>query len=347
MKIALIRRRYSPTGGAERYLERLAAHLVMRGHEVALWTEGWEGQGSSIKDVNVVQSSDPEGFAKQIQRQDLRSRYQLVFSLERIEGCDLYRAGDGIHAEWMQLRARYSPIRGRIANWLKLKNNTMCALERRMFSPEATGSIIANSHHVAGEIAKRFAYPADRIHVVYNGIPYDHFANGGDRARGRKHMGWSDNEYIIALVGKGRERKGTSYAERAVARCGVKNARLAIVDSAPASLMPHIYAAADIFLLPTLYDPFSNATLEALAAGLPVITTCHNGVSEVMSHGRDGFVLPAADAVPAMSDLIRRLADADLRAALRAPAQQLASRFTIERNVDETLRVCMAVARSP
>ncbi|HSI83520.1 MAG: glycosyltransferase family 4 protein [Candidatus Methylacidiphilales bacterium] len=345
MKIALIRRRYSPTGGAERYLERLAAHLVLRGHSASLWCEGWEGQGSTIKDVNVVQSTDPESFAQQIKRHDLRSKYDLVFSLERLEGCDLYRAGDGVHAEWMQLRAQYSPIRGRIANWLKVKNTTMCELERRLFSAENTGSIIANSHHVAGQITQRFGYPAERIHVVYNGIPYDVFAKGGDRDRGRKRMGWKDDAYIIALVGKGRERKGTCYAEKAVWRCGVKNAQLAVIDSAPASTMPDIYAAADVFLLPTIYDPFSNATLEALAAGLPVITTKHNGVSEVMTEGENGYILTAADAVPQMSELLRHLADPAAREALRVPAQTLASRFTIENNVDETLKVCMKVAR--
>jgi UDP-glucose:(heptosyl)LPS alpha-1,3-glucosyltransferase len=109
--------------------------------------------------------------------------------------------------------------------------------------------------------------------------------------------------------------------------------------------MPDIYAAADVFLLPTLYDPFSNATLEALATGLPVITTVHNGVSEVITDGENGFILPAADAVPQMSELLKRLADPAVRAALRTPAQELASRFTIEQNVDATLKVCMQTAR--
>ena len=71
-------------------------------------------------------------------------------------------------------------------------------------------------------------------------------------------------------------------------KCGIQNS---IIFLDAQSEVEKLYAAADIFALPTIYDPFSNATLEAMASGLPVITTRNNGVAELMQDGEEGFVL--------------------------------------------------------
>ncbi len=51
------------------------------------------------------------------------------------------------------------------------------------------------------------------------------------------------------------------------------------------------YQAADVMVLPSFFDPFSNACLEALACGCPVITTEGNGIAEIIRHGKTGFVM--------------------------------------------------------
>jgi len=56
-----------------------------------------------------------------------------------------------------------------------------------------------------------------------------------------------------------------------------------------------LYGMADVFVLPTIYDPFSNATIEAMAAGLPVITTQYNGASEIIEEGEHGFIVDPLD----------------------------------------------------
>src|SRR5213076_2388316 len=81
--------------------------------------------------------------------------------------------------------------------------------------------------------------------------------------------------------------------------------------------MPRLYRAADIFLLPTIYDPFSNACLEAFAAGLPVITTQANGFSEIIEPGRHGSVIDDPRNVAAISDALQFWADPALRAQTR------------------------------
>lgn len=343
MRIALIRRRFSPTGGAERYLERLAGALLERGHAVTLVCESWEASDSCLKDVRTVSSSEPVGFARAVSSLHLENQFDVVFSLERVPGCDVYRAGDGVHADWLAQRARYGGAWGKFQNWIKRKNRALCAVEAEVFDPRRTRHIITNSRMVKESIRHRFKFPGDHITVVYNGIPVEKFA-AGDRARGRAALGVGSGEYLVLLVGAGRERKGVKYAQAAVGN--VKGARLVVVDSPPSAPMPDIYAAGDVFLLPTLYDPFANVTLEALAAGLPVLTTRHNGASEIIRSGVDGIVFERADDVSEMARTLTRLRDVSERERFCAPAQALASQFGLDRNVDETLGCLMTLRRA-
>jgi UDP-glucose:(heptosyl)LPS alpha-1,3-glucosyltransferase len=103
--------------------------------------------------------------------------------------------------------------------------------------------------------------------------------------------------------------------------------------------MPSLYLAADIFLLPTLYDPFSNACLEALAAGRPVVTTRANGFSEIIEDGRHGTVVERADDVGAISSALEFWSDPARRAQAQIDNLALATQFDISRNVNETLSV--------
>ncbi|MGC1479579.1 MAG: glycosyltransferase family 4 protein, partial [Chthoniobacterales bacterium] len=106
----------------------------------------------------------------------------------------------------------------------------------------------------------------------------------------------------------------------------------------PVRQVADVLAAGDVFVLPTLYDPSSNACLEALAAGLPVITTNANGAGEILKENVHGSTVRVGDpdglyrALFYWSDFGRR---ADAREACRA----LAAEFPVARNVSETLAV--------
>jgi UDP-glucose:(heptosyl)LPS alpha-1,3-glucosyltransferase len=110
--------------------------------------------------------------------------------------------------------------------------------------------------------------------------------------------------------------------------------------------MPSLYAAADIFLLPTIYDPFSNACLEALAAGLPVITTKANGFSEIIESGRHGTVVDDPRNVAAITEALDFWSDPARRAQARIDNRQLATRFDISANVAKTLQIVTQLAAS-
>jgi UDP-glucose:(heptosyl)LPS alpha-1,3-glucosyltransferase len=335
MNIAVLRRRYNPSGGAERYLERLAEGLAAEGHRMELWCEGWNVAETALHAVHTVRSADPLGFDRAIAEEKLSARYDFIFSLERVGRCDLYRAGDGVHAEWLRIRRTYSSWAA-FRTWIRPKNRAICQIERRLFDPENTGRVIANSRHGRDEIVRCFGYPEERIDVVYNGVPYAAFSQG-NRARGRQLLEAGERDRIVLLVGAGAERKGYRYAKAAVAAAELPALQLRIVNRAKAADMPDIYAGADIFLLPTMYDPFANVTLEALAAGLPVITTRHNGASEILVSGESGHILERADEVDKAAKFLRELADPGRRERFQGPAQELARRFDFQRNVRETL----------
>ena len=337
-RIAFLRRRFSPTGGAERYLLRLASGLAAQGHQIILYCEDWTPRENPFSEVRKVASHDPLGFAEKAITQPMRDRHDIIFSLERVPGCDIYRAGDGLHADWLAYRKAFYPVRGRVRTMLRGKNKTVCELEARVFTPSGVKRVICNSHFVAKQITGRFGFPKDRIDVIYNGVPFRQFSNG-DRTLGRQALELAPNDYVILLVGAGRERKGHSIARDAVRRLKMKHAKLVIIDQPPTVAMQHVYAAADVFLLPTLYDPFANVTLEALAAGLPVITSAQNGASEIINNERNGFVLPRADDDKLLVHLLEHLADPAFRARYREPAQALAQQYDLARNLHETLAV--------
>ena len=107
--------------------------------------------------------------------------------------------------------------------------------------------------------------------------------------------------------------------------------------------MSRVYAAADIFILPTIYDPFSNACLEALACGLPVITTRSNGFSEIIENGVHGSIVDYAGDLAGLRDAIRFWSDPSRRAAARSANSQLSTQFDILRNIEGTLQILLGV----
>jgi glycosyltransferase involved in cell wall biosynthesis len=85
------------------------------------------------------------------------------------------------------------------------------------------------------------------------------------------------------------------------------------------------YAQADVFVLPSIDDSFGLVTLEALSSGLPVVVSSGAGTSELITHGRDGLVVPSGNAT-ALAVALRDLADPQLRAELGSAGRALVER---------------------
>jgi UDP-glucose:(heptosyl)LPS alpha-1,3-glucosyltransferase len=281
-------------------------------------------------------------------------RCDYLFSLERVWRCDCFRAGDGVHRAWLERRKNFEPFwKPWSRSLFNVKHRQLLALEERMLGAKTAGLVIANSHMVKAEILRHYGYPEERIHVVYNGLP-PRVADPAWRSEVRARLAIPESEYVVLFAGSGWERKGLRFAIEGMHRANLKRAHLLVAGRGnprdfpgsdrirflgPVSAMEAHYAAADAFILPTLYDPFSNACLEALSAGLPVITTAANGFAEILQPGIDGEIVQDPRDTEVIARAIERWSDPERRAAIKPHLAALAARFTIKGNVSATLAV--------
>jgi UDP-glucose:(heptosyl)LPS alpha-1,3-glucosyltransferase len=122
-------------------------------------------------------------------------------------------------------------------------------------------------------------------------------------------------------------------------RLPTPSARTSVTFLGPVDDAAPCYAAADLYVQPTFYDPCSLVVLEALASGLPVITSRYNGVAELLTPGREGFVLHDPADVNELASRLEALLDPQLRRRCGDAARRLALDHTFDRNCDELVAI--------
>jgi UDP-glucose:(heptosyl)LPS alpha-1,3-glucosyltransferase len=356
MRIALIRARYNPYGGAERFMSRAIAALAARGESVTLIAREWDEAATREAGV-MLQRCDPfhlgsvwrdMSFARGVREIVASGNFDLVQSHERIAGLDVYRAGDGVHAEWLAQRRRVLSAAGRLALCLNPYHRYVLDAERRMFADARLRAVVCNSAMVRDEIRAHFGVSKDKLHVICNGVDAEYFhprLRDAHRAAVRSRLGFPEDAAVFLLVGSGFARKGVPVLLAALER--LPGTRAIIVgtdkrlaryrDGAPAGVVflggqddvrPY-YGAADAFVLPALYDPQPNAAIEALACGLPVVTSTKCGAAELLEEGVSGFVRDAAD-IAGFAGAMRLAADPARNPAMRGAARNAAEPLTLD-----------------
>src|SRR5215470_5265159 len=185
MRIAVIRQRYNPYGGAERFLVRAIEALAAQGAQVTVVAREWREPAGAPDAPARVLRVDPFyvgrlwrdwGFARAVCARLASERFDLVQSHERLSGCDVYRAGDGVHRQWLENRARVDGPLARLAARLSPYHRYVLGAERRMFASARLRAVICNSRMVRDEIRRHFDIPNEKLQVIYNGIDLDAFA---------------------------------------------------------------------------------------------------------------------------------------------------------------------------
>ena len=323
-RVAVVRSRYDPAGGAERFVQAAIAALRAEGASITLVTRRWpddDGSAIVVDPFHVGSLWRDWGFARAACAALAARRFDLVQSHERIACCDVYRAGDGVHAQWLVERARVQPLFRRAAARLSPHHRYVLAAERALFTSPRLKAVICNSVMVRDEISRHFATSGEKLEVIRNAVDSAAFHPGLRDEMGaavRQQLGIPREAKVALHVGSGFERKGVAAMLRAVALAKTRPwavvvgrdkrsdavralaTRLGIGDrvrfvGAVSDVKPYL-AAADAFVLATLYDPQPNAALEAMAAGLPVLTTPKCGAAELLVEGASGAVRDALDA---------------------------------------------------
>jgi UDP-glucose:(heptosyl)LPS alpha-1,3-glucosyltransferase len=361
-RVALVRGRYDPAGGAERFAQRAIGSLKAEGASVTIVTRHWpDNDGSAIvlDPFHIGSLWRDWSFARAACAALGRRHFDLVQSHERIACCDVYRAGDGVHAQWLAERARVQSAAARLATRLDPHHRFVLAAERAVFTSPRVRAVICNSEMVRREVAAHYGTSADKLVLIGNAVDSAHFHPGlraDMRASVRQQLGIPASAHVVLHVGSGFERKGVAAFLAAVAGAGERwaivvgrdkrasryHARAAALGIAPrvrfvgavSDVRPY-YAAADSFLLATLYDPQPNAMLEAMACGLPVVTTPKCGAAELLVEGESGCVRDALD----MAGMARALADLgpERARAMGEAARAAVARFTPQAMAQEYL----------
>ncbi|MDD5757474.1 MAG: glycosyltransferase family 4 protein [Desulfobulbaceae bacterium] len=325
LKIAFIRADYDPYGGAEKFTNVLMEELAAKGIEIHLFTRSWVNpQGSNFSIHHVGGFRNPSlirhaSFVYFVNRALSKYHFDLIHSNERTLSQTIYRAGDGVHARWLELRKKRVGVWKRFSLRVNPFHLYLCWLERKMFESQKLAAIIVNSKMVGKEITARFSVPDEKIHTIYNGVDLQKFNPAHKIGLGtdfRKAAGVEMEIPVALMVGSGYERKGVHQLLKAMKHTPIplqlwivgkdslgpyqeKARRLGLGERVKFwgkqdDVQP-FYAAANFFVLPTLYDPFPSVALEAMASGLPIIVSKQCGAAEVIRQGREGFVVDTPD----------------------------------------------------
>jgi UDP-glucose:(heptosyl)LPS alpha-1,3-glucosyltransferase len=361
LTITFVRRGYSLSGGAEAYLKRLGHGLAEVGHTIELITsEDWPESQWPFGQITRLRARSIIEFADRLEEERAQQSTGVLFSLERVWHCDIFRAGDGVHRAWLNRRKQFDLPLQRFARRINPKHEQILQLEEALFAKGGAARTIVASEMVKKEIVDLYRYPADKIDLIRNGVPLDRFRfNSELRQKSRTDLKLQPDQIALLFVGSGWERKGLLFAMQAMAMCRDRRMRLLVAGRGKTQryykskhvrflgeavdLLP-IYTAADIFVLPTIYDPFSNACLEALACGLPVITTRANGFSEIIENRIHGSVVNLANDIAALSSALKFWSDESRRISARSTITERASAFDISKNVEQTLGVLLQVS---
>lgn len=359
MKIAIIKNEVSFTkGGAERYAANLCRSLATMGHQVWVVAEKFDPAlhpaliHVPVKVSHTTSAARNLSFHENSQKALAGISPDAVLALSRSFPADAFRVSDPLHRFWMKVR--YPGKLNHFLQSINPRHRAILALEKGILDPANTRSIITNSRLSKDIIGRYYDYPADRIHVIHNGVDLEKFRPAPSEARTGR------GDIRLLFVGQDFRRKGLSAVIDALVLLQKDGppCRLRVIgrdDPAPyrrqaesLGLAPLVtfegpsrdihlaYQAEDLFVFPTHYDPFANVCLEAMACGLPVLTTTTNGASEVITEGLHGYVIsgepaPSPADIAAKIEAFRALPPAR-RDEMRAAAAEKALHFTPEAN---------------
>lgn len=338
MRIAIVRRHCSlKKAGAERYCVNLFRGLKKLGHDVTVVGEGIDDELRSEVDFLPVPVSNWTSWTKnrsfaENSAKVVRTRsFDIVHGLSRVEGLDTFRLTDPMQTHWVNVWYR-NPV----SRWFQLHNprhRTILDLERRLYQKSGVRRVIVQSKLDARLLTEYFGVEESRIRRITNGVDTRVFNLDArrDAAAVREELASQQGRVIgeaplIVFASMDFRRKGLDSLLVSLSKLKNKDACLLVLGNGQIrryeqiaeslgigkrvifagrqSSIQRFYGAADLFVLPTIYEPFPNVNLEAMACGTPVITTGTAGGADIIEPQVNGYVIPDAWAVDELTEQI-------------------------------------------
>jgi UDP-glucose:(heptosyl)LPS alpha-1,3-glucosyltransferase len=260
--------------------------------------------------------------------------------------------GPGRHYRLPQVRARLSPL-------VQPRSGVVRAIERLQFRPGRFARLIAVTEQVQRDLVAVHSVPEELVEVMPPPVDLDAFASPDGREIRRELQVGSDDP-VLLFVGHDFERKGLPNAVAALAELpdgahlvvlgdGDARAARALAEQSGVGRRVHFvgrsdrpqryYRAADLLVMPTLHDPWGIPLVEAMAAGLPSITTRFAGAAELVRAVGAGIVLrePTPEALAnAVESLV---ADPERRARMSEAGRSAIAPFGVKQQAERTLAI--------
>jgi UDP-glucose:(heptosyl)LPS alpha-1,3-glucosyltransferase len=314
MKVAILKINFNSYGGSEKYCLLLTHYLLQKGHTPVIFSS------SKVPglDSNLIHEVPTIKFNKFLRlysfNQYISSHFKnnkefdAIISMDKTMYHTHIRAGGGCHKAWLLRKEKLCSWWEKKSLYINPYHKLVLKLEKLGFEGPWVKEIITNSNMVKREILEHYKVDENKIVVIHNAVEWKSlekaFWEKQNKDDLRKALKLDSDSFYFLFVGNGFERKGLKFAIESL-RQFPKDIKLIVVGYDKninkykkfaqslklsdrvlfAGYQPNVvkfYQVADAFLLPTLYDPFSNASLEALAMGLFVVTTKDNGCSEVI-----------------------------------------------------------------
>ena len=376
MKIALIKQRYSlQHGGSERYCVNLARRLQEMGHDVTVIGETIdedlhaEVEFIPVRVNRLTSSTRNQSFAENCGRAAGNGRFDVVYGLGRSFGLDVVRVTERLQSHWLDVYYRGSIIRA--AQRLNPRHRTLIRLERTIYRSSQVRRIVTQSQLDRRLLTEYYGIPDDKICTIYNGVDTDLFhprvREGADDVRAE--LGIEPGEPLLVFASMDFEGKGLRSIIRALPLARDRETRLLVLGTGPVERfrrfarglgveqrvifagrhgsIERCYGAGDLFVLPTIYEPFPNVNLEAMACGLPVLTTATHGGADLIVHGENGYLVPDSECIREMSDCLDHhfSLPKSKHEAMSVQCRSTAEHLTMEENVRQTLEVFEEIVR--
>jgi len=359
-------------GGAETSTLELCRLLVERGHEVhVITTTNCQSLPNiifhTLKHSALIPSRRVANFARRAALFIPSQSFDVVLAISLLPEADVYQPRGGLLAETLARnvythKSASRRLLKRALMAINVKQRSMLDLERRVFRPD--GPLIACvSNYVARQCEEYYDATPPRTRVIFNGVhprvPEAEEWNGM-RVHLRKELELQDDDLLLLFLAHNFRLKGLYPLLETASRLvvgGFTGFHLLVVGRdnvvpfqkhieslglqrfvtfmGPTQRATAFYAACDVCVHPTYYDPCSRVVLESLYHGIPVITTSFNGAAEAMQDGREGFVIQSPEDIGMWARRITDLSSAELRRKMSENAVKLREQISMKRHVAE------------
>jgi UDP-glucose:(heptosyl)LPS alpha-1,3-glucosyltransferase len=383
MRIALCYESVLPArGGCETYIADLARRLVADAHEVHLYASRWDGSTlpaaihyHPLPRVDGPRFLRPWRFSAACLHALRRDSSQVSIGFNKTWGQDVLYPQAGLHVAAVEhnlCKYRHPLVRAaaRCIKSLEPAHWSFCMLERRQYLGPKQSLVVVNSRMVREHFQRYYAIDPETVRIVHSAIDPARFQED-DRPRRRlewrRRWGIGPEETVALFVAMNYHLKGLDPLLEAVRRLPAgppfrllvvgnphtreykRKARcLGIADrvcfAGYYSDTRNCYFASDFLVHPTFYDPCSLVVLEALACGLPVITSRHNGASELLNPPHEGFVIDDPHDAGHLAWCLGQLLDAPRRQACTQAVRRKALEWTFDKHYRQFLGVLAEAA---